>query len=577
MQKKTSLLGSAAFGVLVVIGLSATAPAADAAVKKHHKAHHAAAAPSATAEELHALTEQVQALTAKLQEQEQATQAAQAQAQQAQSTAADAQASAHAAQEQTRAQIDTLPGAVKSEIAAEKPKDGKAHYKGVTLTLGGFLAAESVYRSKNEIADIGSSFAKIPFDNTPVGHTSELRGTARQSRLSLLAEGDIDQNTHAAFYTELDFLAGAQTGNSNESNSYSPRIRNLYGTLDWDNMGWGGGLHLLAGQNWSLLTMNAKGITPRNELPPPTIDAQYVVGFGWARQPQARITADFDNKQIWAAVSVENPQTTFASAATGTTGTSIPNLTVTDNGTPTSQFDSNNTLSLNHVPDVIGKLAYEPDLWGSRPLHVEAFGIYRQFYDRVNVTAANLLNLPIGANNSETDGGGFGAGFTLAAVPKLLDFEGSLMTGKGLGRYGSGSLPDTVVGPTGELKAIPETMFMGGATLHATPALDLYVFGGEEHESRVATTIGTGHYGFGSPFANLSACNTEGGACTPDIQLMTQIAGGFWDKVYQGSFGSVRVGVQYSYTELTAFSGAIGGQPKTNDSMIFTSFRYYPF
>jgi hypothetical protein len=39
----------------------------------------------------------------------------------------------------------------------------------------------------------------------------------------------------------------------------------------------------------------------------------------------------------------------------------------------------------------------------------------------------------------------------------------------------------------------------------------------------------------------------------------------------------VRVGLQYSYTELTAFSGATGGQPKTNDSMVFTSFRYYPF
>ncbi|HEX4181190.1 MAG TPA: hypothetical protein VHY32_10400 [Caulobacteraceae bacterium] len=579
MQKKTSLLGSAAFGVLVAVGLSATAPAADAAVKKHHKAHHAvsAAPKSGAAEELHALSEQVQALTAKLQEQEQATQAAQAQAQQAQSTAAEAQASAHAAQEQTRAEIDTIPGAVKTEIAAEKPKDGKAHYKGVTLTVGGFAAAEGVYRSRNEIADIGSSFTKIPFDNNAVGHTSELRGTARQSRLSLLAEGDIDQNTHAAFYTELDFLAAAQTGNSNESNSYSPRIRNVYGTLDWNDMGWGGGLHLLAGQNWSLLTMNAKGITPRNELTPATIDAQYVVGFAWARQPQARITADFDNKQIWAAVSVENPQTTFASAATGTTGTSIPNLTVTNNGAPTSQFDSTNTLSLNHVPDVIGKLAFEPELFGARPLHLEVFGIYRQFYDRVNVTAANVLNLPLGASNRETDGGGVGGGFTYTVVPKLLDLQGSIMTGKGLGRYGSGQLPDTVVGPNGELKAIPETMFLGGVTVHATPALDLYVYGGEEHQNRVATTIGAGHYGYGSPFANLSNCSVEGASCSPDIQLMTQLAGGFWDKIYQGSYGQVRVGVQYSYTELTAFSGAIGGQPKTNDSMVFTSFRYYPF
>jgi len=576
MQKKSSLLGSAAFGVLVVVGMSALAPAADAAAKKHVK-HHAShsAAPSALEQKVEALTEAVSALQIRLNDSDQARQTTQAQAQAAQADAAAARSDAQAARSQLAEQIQTLPGEVKTEIAAERPKpDGKLHYKGVSLTIGGFAAAEAVDRSKNELADIGSSFAKIPFDNAPLSHTSELRGTARQSRLSLLAEGDIDPNTHASFYTELDFLAGPQTGNSNESNSFSPRIRNVYGTLDWDNLG----LHLLAGQNWSLATMNTKGITPRNELPPPTIDAQYVVGFSWARQPQIRLTGDFDDKQIWAAVSVENPQTTFASAATGTTGTSVPGLTVTDNGTSTSQFDSANTLSLNHIPDVIGKLAYEPNLFGSRPLHMEVYGIYRSFYDRVNVTGTNLLALPVGASNHDTDGGGFGAGVTWTAVPKLLDLEASALTGRGIGRYGSGQLPDTVVGVNGELKPIPETMFMAGGTVHVTSALDLYLFGGEEHQDRVATTVGTGHYGYGSPFASLANCSTEGGSCTPDVQLMTQLTGGFWDKIYQGKFGSVRFGVQYSYTELTAFSGAgAGAGPKTNDSMIFTSFRYYPF
>lgn len=580
MQKKSSLLGSAAFGVLIVVGASAFAPAADAATKKHHKAAHKAAAPAgASAEQVRALSEQVQALTTKLQEQEQATQAAQAQAQQAQTVAADAQASAHAAQEQAKASIDTIPGAVKQQIAADRPLDGKVHLKNdVTLTFGGFAAAELVYRSKNEIADIGSSYAKIPFSNSAVGKTSEWRQTARQSRLSLLAEGTISPDIKAQFYTELDFLAGAQTGNSNESNSYSPRIRNVYANVDWNNLSWGGGLHFLAGQNWSLLTMNTKGITPRNELPPATIDAQYNVGFAWARQPQLRVTGDFFDKQLWAAFSLENPQTTFASAATGTSGTSVAGLTVTNNGVPTSQFDSANTLSLNHVPDVIGKVAYEPNLWGGRPLHVELFGIYRQFYDRVNVTtAANVLGLPVGANNSESDGGGFGAGFTFTAVPKLLDVQASIMTGKGLGRYGSGQLPDTVVGVDGQLKAIPETMFMAGATLHPTPNLDVYVYGGEEHQSRVATVIGGKSFGYGSPFATLSGCSVEGATCAPNIQLMSQISAGFWDKVYQGSYGSVRVGVEYSYTELNAFSGVGGVAPKTNDSMVFTSFRYYPF
>jgi hypothetical protein len=441
----------------------------------------------------------------------------------------------------------------------------------VTLTLGGFAAAESVYRSKNEEADIGSSFAKIPFANNPLAHTEELRGTARQSRLSLLAEGDINPNTKAAFYTELDFLAGPQTGNSNESNSFSPRIRNVYGTLDI------GSLEFLAGQNWSLTTMNTKGITPRNELPPATIDAQYVTGFTWARQPQFRITDSFLDKQIWAAISVENPQTTFASAATGTTGTSVSGLTVTTGAASTSQFDSANTLSLNHVPDVVGKLAFEPNLGGFRPLHAEIYGIYRSYYDRVNVTGANVLGLPVGASNKNTDGGGIGGGFTFAVIPKILDLQASGLTGRGIGRYGSGQLPDTVVGVDGSLKPIQEYMYLVGATLHATPSLDIYAYYGEEQDKTVQTTIGANHYGYGSSFANLTGCATEGGTCAVDLKSETQITGGIWDKVYQGSFGQVRVGLQYSYTQLTAFPGATGGAPKTNDNMIFTSFRYYPF
>jgi len=578
MNTKCSLLCQAGLGVLLTISVGA---AAQAKPVRHHR--HAAPMADRAGGAI-ALEQQVKALkdeVAALQSWRDAEVSRHSQVDQQvndlQQQLAASDARAKAAQADAREEIQTLPSQVKSEIAAEQPKDGKAHYKGVALTLGGFAAAEAVYRSRNEEADIGSSFAKIPFDNAPLAHVDEARATARQSRLSLLAEGDINPQTHAAFYTELDFLAGPQTGNSNESNSYSPRIRNVYATLDWDHVGMSN-LHLLAGQNWSLATMNSKGITPRNELPPPTIDAQYVTGFVWARQPQIRLTADFDDRQIWAAVSLENPQTTFASAATGTTGTSVAGLTVTDNGAPTSQFDSANTLSLNHAPDVIGKLAFEPDLFGSRPVHLEVFGIYRDLYDRVNVTtAANALNLPVGASNQDTAAGGVGGGVTWTAIPKLLDLEVSALTGRGLGRYASGSLPDSVVGPNGALKPIPETAAMFGATLHATPAIDLYLFGGEEHENRVAHTIGANHYGFGSPFATLANCSVEGGSCTPDVQLMTQLAGGFWDKIYQGSFGSVRFGVQYSYTELTAFSGATGGQPRTNDSMVFTSFRYYPF
>ena len=146
------------------------------------------------------------------------------------------------------------------------------------------------------------------------------------------------------------------------------------------------GWEVLAGQNWSLLTLNSHGITPRNEVPPATIDAQYAVGFNWARQPQLRIVKNWDH-EFWAAVSIENPQTTFAANAAAPTGVTVDRSTRLAVRCSTSA----NNYSLNHIPDVIGKLAWEPVIGDSQPLHVEAFGVYRDFYDRVKIAANNAL------------------------------------------------------------------------------------------------------------------------------------------------------------------------------------------
>ena len=89
--------------------------------------------------------------------------------------------------------------------------------------------------------------------------------------------------------------------------------------------------------------------------------------------------------------------------------------------------------------------------------------------------------------------------------------------------------------------------------------------------------MGTATLGFGSPTLNLGGCVVEGAACPANIQTENQINGGFWWRIYQGKFGSFRFGAQYSYIHLTAFPGAGGLKPTTDDSMVFTSVRYYPF
>ena len=579
MTSRTSLLASA--GICIVCALSPF-DAAQAALK--HK-HAAPAADSQLADEVKALKAQVEALQATVQAQAQQQNQAQAAAAQAQAQAQEATTAAHAAQAKLDAQIEQIPGAVQTAVAAQPaPTLDKLKYKGVSLTLGGFAEAAGIYRSKTLESDLNSAYAKIPFGNSGLSQIHELRGSERQSRVSFLASGDIDQATHAAFYGEFDFLGAAQTANSNESNSFTPRIRHLYGTMDWDY--WG--LHMLAGQNWSLVTLNSKGITPRNEVTPPAIEAQYVPGFTWTRQFQLRLTKDFADKQFWLAASLENPQSTF----TGTSGSGLPvGVSVVDlatgnttiNPSPTvssafSGFNAINTSSFNRTPDAILKAAWEPYIGVARPLHIEAFGIYRSFYDQITVTAANTQGLTPGVHEADVTGGGWGAGITYTAIPKILDLQASMMSGKGIGRYGSAQLSDATLNIDGKVAPIKETMYLLGATLHATPKLDLYVFGGDEREDSQISTLGVTNYGFGN-LANTvftaAGCTTIGGTCSPTVRDVSQITAGLWDKAYTGSFGQVRIGLQYSHTKLEGFSGG-GYTPKTSDDMIFTSFRYYP-
>ncbi len=561
MSGKSASLGGAVLGVMLAFGLDA----ANAKTARHARVPR----PSPMEEKVDALTASVTALEARLDEETRARQALETRAAAATAAADASRAEARAARAELAKQIKTLPPSATAPVEAEDA--AATSRKGITITPGGFLAAESIYRSKNEASDISSSFSRIPFDNAALAHTNELRGTARQTRLSLLVQGDVDPTIHAAFYGEFDFQSAAQTANSAESNSYNPRIRHLYGTLDWDSLG----LHLLAGQTWSLATLNSKGITPRNEAPPPLIDGQYLPGFVWARQPQLRLVKDW-NRSVWAAVSLENPQTTFAGAATGISSTAT-GISLLETTAGISGFDSANSLSLNHLPDVVGKLAYEPTIGRVRPLHLEAFGIWRSYSVRVDAAPGNAAGLPGGSFNSNAHGGGVGGSVAATVLSDRLDLQASVITGQGIGRYGSAQLPDVTLKPDGETAPIQETMFLFGGTWHATATTDIYVFGGEERQHAKYFDVGAGHFGFGNPAASFTAasCTTEGGICAPNLRQVSQITTGVWHKAYTGAFGQIRIGLQYSHTNLTGFPGAGGYAPKTSDDMVFTSFRYY--
>ena len=105
------------------------------------------------------------------------------------------------------------------------------HYKGITLTPGGFVAAETVYRTKATGGDIPTAFSAIPYEGADAYSLSEFFGSARQSRVTLMAEGKTSWGTLRGYY-EADWLGTGITSNNNQSNSYVLRQRVIWGQAE---------------------------------------------------------------------------------------------------------------------------------------------------------------------------------------------------------------------------------------------------------------------------------------------------------------------------------------------------------
>jgi hypothetical protein len=462
---------------------------------------------------------------------------------------------------------------------------------GVKLSWGGFIEAAGIWRERNEVADMGSDFNNIPYPISPLYGQNELRFSARQSRLWFMAEGDISMSQIIRAYYEMDFLGAATTANSIESNSYTPRTRNVY--LSYDDNAWG--WHVLAGQNWSLLTQNKKGIEPRNENIPTTIDAQYVVGFNWSRNPQIRVVKDF-GPMVSIGASAESPQVRFQTPGS----TAPPGLTIasTNLGTQSGLMDTLQSYSIDQVPDFVEKIAFDPG-WG----HYEAVGLQRFFTDETLCTSTAFGTCPfVGAisKNNNTFGWGVGGSVLLPAIPQFLDLQGSVLYGKGIGRYGSGQLPDVTFAADGSLTAVTAIQSLVGATVHVTPALDWYTYAGLERDDANFGSIGGTNFGFGNPLYSDATCLTPSFAtpapsaagvpassvtgllsntgCSVNVKQLEEITTGIWYNFYKGNMGRIAGGLQYEYIHRDTFPGAVPAgfiSPSTNESIVMTSLRYY--
>lgn len=493
------------------------------------------------------------------------------------------------------------------KAASESPL--ALHYKGITITPGGFMAAETVWRSRALAADINTPLNGLTMPGASASHMSEFFASGRQSRVSLLAEGKL-ANAKLSGYVEADFLSAAVTSNNNQSNSYSLRQRQIWGQAAFNN-----GFSFTGGQMWSLVTETKKGVDNRTEALPMTIDAQYTTGFSWARQFGLRVAKNFNNK-VWLALSLESSQETLTShgnasnflvgspgAGGGLYNSAVTGCSTTINsttGAATTTCTAAANYSFNPSPDVVAKAVFEPGFG-----HYEIFGVYTRFRDRVfpceDISATTLCGTSStpGPNaslafNSAKNGGGFGANARWSFNKKRIDFGLHALGGSGLGRYGSAGLADASARADGTLDLIRSYQGLSTLEWHG-PKLDVYLNAGAEYASRAASfdPVTLKVVGYGSPGFNNSSCFTEAGpgaggflpgglgsGCTADTRVLIEGTSGFWYRLYDGSKdkvnrGRVQFGAQYSYVTRNTWSGAASNEPHGIDNMVFTSFRYY--
>ncbi|HTH97146.1 MAG TPA: hypothetical protein VL574_06980 [Stellaceae bacterium] len=446
-----------------------------------------------------------------------------------QAQASQAQATANAAAAATK----STPAAAGGQVVTFNKANG-LRLGNVNVKVGGYIAAEGVYRTKSMGADMDNRYTSIPLPGSAASREHELRGSARQTRLSLGISTKPDSVTTISGYVESDFMGAAPTSNSKQSNSYIPRLRQAWAGYERSDFG----LHVFGGQMWSLATAEKKTLDPGSEAGPAVIDNSNVVGFTYARQPGFRLVKDF-GPRWWAAVSVENPQ-------------GVGSSTIAGNGNLSGVTPTNET-----APDVIAKVATDTSI-GQFAL----FGLVNFFHNQTTGAPQHNNNLV---------GGGVGASAVTNVVPKYLDLQANVLWGEGTGRYGSANLSDVVVGGLNAAGnqswgALRNLQAMVGLVGHPTPVLDVYGYAGTEY----LYADGANGYGPGRAAAGGQVHHVDEGTV------------GFWWKFYQGQMGLMQTGLQYAYLRQSNFAAGAAGVTTgpaihASDNTMMVSLRYYPF
>ena len=440
----------------------------------------------------------------------------------------------------------SAPGSQEASVEAAKPAALRLRIGTVDITPIGFMDFTAVSRDANAGSGIATNFGAVPFSNTVSGNLHEHQFGAQNSRLGLRFDTKVKAATLLG-YLETDFL-GIVPGNvAVSANSDTLRLRLFWADLRK------GKFEFLAGQSWSLLTPNRKGLSP---LPgdlfvTQVVDPNLHVGLTWTRSPQLRFIYH-PSETVQLGVSVEASEQ-FAGGASGSGAITLPKDLASSYG---SQLNtgSGNYATPNPHQDVVGKIAFDPKV-GNRSLHLEVGGVLTRFA---------FFN-PLTSQHFDAAGGGGSVNVNIEVV-KNLRVAANTFFSAGAGRYIFGLGPDVIIRGDGSPSLVHSASTVDGLEYQATPNLAFYGYYGLAYfDQNVAVDPADGEpVGFGYT-----------GSPSNHNRSIQQGTFGFSQTIARDpSYGGLQWGVQYSYLVRKPWYVAPGQPDSAHLNMVFLMFRY---
>jgi hypothetical protein len=427
-----------------------------------------------------------------------------------------------------------------------------------TFTPLGFVDLTNVVRSTDVGSGIGTTFASIPFNNTASGHLSESRMSLQNSRLGLRIDSNV-LGMNVIGYLETDFLGNAAGSLVQTSNADTLRMRLFW--IDMRKSRW----EILAGQSWSLLTPNRKGISP---LPGDIFysqdqDTNYQAGLVWTRAPQLRLGVHFNDNVAWA-ISFENPEQFIGNGIE-----ILPQTSALATAVGTEFNSTTQTSAVPNVhPDIISKLALDGGKEG-HAMHFEVAGLYRTFQSYNPVTNMKFYKPAVGGS----------VNFNVEVAPGFR-FVVNTFASDGGGRYTGGLGPDLIVRPDGSISPI-----------HAYSSVDGFEYSIKpKNDPKGLETLLYGYYG-GNYFGKDTALDNTVSLTNPVLigygvnsnsaslnanRAIQEATFGINQTIWKNpTWGDLKILTQYSYLWRDPwFVPNTNATRKATTNMVFVDLRY---